>query len=76
MNEEWFGICAKGPTNSKGLYALYPRAAYFALQEVHQLNPFLKEMNLTIISEHFKKIRLKKHVLKAKEHNKSLLKDE
>ena len=76
MNEEWFGVCAKGPTNSKGLYTLYPRAAYFALQEVHQLNPFLKEMNLTIISEHFKKIRLKKHVLKAKEYNKSWLKDE
>ena len=76
MNEEWFGICAKGPTNSKGLYNLYPRAAYFALQEVHQLNPFLKEMNLNIISEHFKKIRLKKHVSKAKEYKMSLLKDE
>jgi hypothetical protein len=76
MNEEWFGICAKGPTNSKGLYNLYPRAAYFALQEVHQLNPFLKEMNLTIISEHFKKIRLKKHVLKAKEQMATLLKNE
>ena len=76
MNEEWFGICAKGPTNSKGLYNLYPRAAYFALQEVHQLNPFLKEMNLNIISEHFKKIRLKKHVSKAKEYKKSLLKGE
>jgi hypothetical protein len=76
MNEEWFGICAKGPTNSKGLYNLYPRAAYFALQEVHQLNPFLKEMNLNIISEHFKKIRFKKHVSKAQEYKKSLLKDE
>ena len=76
MNEEWFGICAKGPTNSKGLYALYPRGAYFALQEVHQINPFLKEMNLTIISEHFKKIRLKKHVLKAKKQMANLLKDE
>jgi len=76
MNEEWFGVCAKGPTNSKGLYALYPRAAYFALQEVHQLNPFLKEINLTIISEHFKKIRLKTHILKAKEQKESLLKDE
>ena len=20
MNEEWFGICAKGPTNERGLY--------------------------------------------------------
>jgi hypothetical protein len=76
MNEEWFGVCAKGPTNSKGLYTLYPRAAYFALQEVHQLNPFLKEMNLIIISEYFKKIRLKKHVLKAKEQMATLLKNE
>jgi hypothetical protein len=76
MNEEWFGVCAKGPTNSKGLYILYPRAAYFALQEVHQINPFLKERNLTIISEHFKKIRLKKHVLKAKEQMANLLKNE
>jgi hypothetical protein len=33
-------------------------------------------MNLNIISEHFKKIRLKKHVSKAKEYKKSLLKDE
>ncbi len=31
MNEEWFGICAKGPTNERGLYDLYPRAAYYAL---------------------------------------------
>ena len=76
MNEEWFGVCAKGQTNSKGLYTLYPRGAYFALQEVHQINPFLKEMNLTIISEHFKKIRLKKHVLKAKKQMANLLKDE
>jgi len=76
MNEEWFGVCAKGPTNSKGLYTLYPRGAYFSLQEVHQINPFLKEMNLTIISEHFKKIRLKKHVLKAKKQMANLLKDE
>ncbi|MFL3662277.1 MAG: hypothetical protein ACI6PN_11045 [Polaribacter sp.] len=75
MNEEWFGVCAKGPTNSKGLYTLYPRASYFALQEVHQLDPFLKEMNLTIISEHFKKIRLKKHVLKAKKQREISLKD-
>ncbi len=40
MNEEWFGICAKGPTNERGTYELYPRAAYYALKEVHQLNPY------------------------------------
>ncbi len=40
MNEEWFGICAKGVTNEKGLYPLYPRAAYYALKEVHRFNPY------------------------------------
>lgn len=40
MNEEWFGICAKGKTNENGIYDLYPRAAYYALKQVHQFNPF------------------------------------
>jgi len=40
MNEEWFGICAKGPTNDKGFYQLYPRAAYYVLKEIHKFNPF------------------------------------
>ncbi len=30
MNEEWFGICAKGPPDASGLYEVYPRAAYYA----------------------------------------------
>ena len=40
MNEEWFGICAKGPTNEKGLYDLYPRAAYYLLKEIHHTDPY------------------------------------
>lgn len=40
MNEEWFGICAKGKTNENGTYDLYPRAAYYALKQVHQFNPY------------------------------------
>ncbi|MEO1653565.1 MAG: glycosidase, partial [Bacteroidota bacterium] len=40
MNEEWFGICAKGPTNARGTYELYPRAAYYALQRVHTFDPY------------------------------------
>jgi hypothetical protein len=40
MNEEWFGICAKGQTNERGTYELYPRAAYYALQNVHRYNPY------------------------------------
>lgn len=40
MNEEWFGICAKGPTNPMGLYQLYPRTAYYTLKQVHKINPY------------------------------------
>lgn len=48
MNEEWFGICAKGPTNEKGTYQLYPRAAYYALKEVHAINPYSPEGPMVI----------------------------
>ena len=37
MNEEWFGICAKGTTNKNGVYKLYPRAAYYALKKLHNV---------------------------------------
>lgn len=40
MNEEWWGIMAKGPADSKGLFQLYPRAAYYALQRFYQLQPY------------------------------------
>ena len=40
MNEEWFGICAKGKTNEMGTYELYPRAAYYALKDIHRFNPY------------------------------------
>lgn len=40
MNEEWFGICAKGMPNDKGLYELYPRIAYKVLSKVHRINPY------------------------------------
>jgi hypothetical protein len=63
MNEEWFGICAKGKTNAKGLYELYPRAAYYALKEVHQLDPYNKSIN---IEQSFSKIELMDAVLKAR----------
>ncbi|MEI6888675.1 MAG: glycoside hydrolase family 2 TIM barrel-domain containing protein [Bacteroidales bacterium] len=52
MNEEWFGICAKGPTDEKGHYQLYPRLAYYALQKVHKkdttMTYILKNKNLEI----------------------------
>lgn len=54
MNEEWFGICAKGPTNEKGFYQLYPRSAYYVLKDIHKFNPFsgnASKANLTSLFE-------------------------
>lgn len=45
MNEEWFGICAKGNTNAKGVYELIPRAAYYKLKEIHKHQPYEKQGN-------------------------------
>lgn len=66
MNEEWFGICAKGATNSRGLYDLYPRAAYYALKDAHQLNPYDEGIDLDFIQNHFNNIELMDAVLKAR----------
>lgn len=66
MNEEWFGICAKGPTNAKGLYTLYPRAAYYALKEAHQLNPYQLGTTAQTVQNHFDNIQLVDAVLKAR----------
>ncbi len=66
MNEEWFGICAKGQTNANGLYTLYPRAAYYALQEVHSLNPYADGVTLSQIADHFSNIQLADAAMKAR----------
>lgn len=66
MNEEWFGICSKGPTNERGLYHLYPRAAYYALKEVHTLNPYRSGTTLESINTHFDNIHLEDAVIKAR----------
>lgn len=66
MNEEWFGICAKGFTNERGLYTLYPRAAYYALKEAHIINPYLDGVDLKFIDNHFNNISLIDAVLRAR----------
>lgn len=66
MNEEWFGICAKGPTNERGLYQLYPRAAYYALKDVHLLNPFNEGTTPASIESHFASIQPMDAVIKAR----------
>ncbi|MDX1699681.1 MAG: glycoside hydrolase family 2 TIM barrel-domain containing protein, partial [Melioribacteraceae bacterium] len=76
MNEEWFGICAKGPTGARGLYQLYPRAAYFALKEAHQLDPYADGVNLMAVENHFARINLQDAVLKARGNKASLIGEE
>lgn len=66
MNEEWFGICAKGPTNEKGHYQLYPRAAYYVLKDIHKLNPFKDGVSNQVISSHFNETNLMDAALRAR----------
>lgn len=66
MNEEWFGICAKGPTNEKGLYELYPRSAYYVLKEAHQLNPYAPNQSLANVTSHFDNIQVMDATLRAR----------
>ncbi len=72
MNEEWFGVCAKGPTSPRGLYDLYPRAAYYALQEAHRLDPYSPGTTLESIGMYFSDIQLMDAVLKARGDNAAL----
>lgn len=66
MNEEWFGICAKGPTNERGLYQLFPRAAYYSLKQAHELNPYASGVSLQDVQAYFDNIAIMDGVLKAR----------
>ncbi|MCG1037772.1 glycoside hydrolase family 2 TIM barrel-domain containing protein [Polaribacter sargassicola] len=70
MNEEWFGICAKGATDAQGFYTLQPRAAYYVLKEAHQLNPYQKEMSSHLINQHFDKIKIEEAISKVTSNQK------
>ena len=66
MNEEWFGICAKGPPDQRGLYQLYPRAAYYALQKAYTIDLYNPATDATAIQNHFKKIEPMTYLLAAR----------
>lgn len=68
MNEEWFGVCAKGKTSFNGTYPLYPRAAYYILQEVNKLNPYHKDLTPEKLNDAFSKIKISEAIEKAKLH--------
>lgn len=66
MNEEWFGIAAKGRMNASGLYELYPRAAYYVLKEIHQFNPYAEGLSLDELERYFATINLTDAALRAR----------
>ena len=66
MNEEWFGICAKGATNEKGSYQLYPRAAYYVLKNIHQTNPYAVGTTLASIESNFDNAQIMDATLRAR----------
>lgn len=66
MNEEWFGICAKGMPDERGIYELYPRAAYYALKDVHKINPYEKGNTAAAISSNIGKVDVTSSMLRAR----------
>ena len=72
MNEEWFGICAKGPTDERGFYQLYPRAAYYALKDANKINPYDDKVDVKLIEDHFNKLIPTEYLLKARGDNAAL----
>ena len=66
MNEEWFGITAKGPTNPLGYYELFPRAAYYVLQEAHRYDVYDEKASLNDLDQFFDGISIEEAALKAR----------
>lgn len=66
MNEEWWGVVAKGPTDARGHFQLYPRAAYYALQQVNRLDPYGPGTDLAAIQAHFAAIQPEEMALRAR----------
>ena len=66
MNEEWFGIMAKGPTDAAGHFELFPRAAYYVLKRAHQLDVYAPGTTLESVTQYFEDINIMDAVLQAR----------
>jgi hypothetical protein len=75
MNEEWWGVCAKGPADSRGLFELFPRAAFYALQRVYTLDPYAAGTDLAAIQAHFAAIEPMAVALEARGDRANLMTD-
>ncbi len=76
MNEEWWGITAKGPPDHNGLFNVYPRAAYYALRRAFKLDPYGPGTDLEAIREHFGAITPAAAALEARSDRAALLSEE
>ena len=76
MNEEWWGICAKGVADGRGLYDLYPRAAYYALQKAWRLDPYAAGTDLATIRAHFASVDAASSEVSARGNHAALLASE
>ncbi len=66
MNEEWWGITAKGRPDQRKMYDVYPRAAYYALQRAFRLDPYAPPTDLAAIKTHFASIQPATAALEAR----------
>ncbi|MFV1884286.1 MAG: glycosidase [Balneola sp.] len=66
MNEEWFGITAKGPTDVNGFYQLFPRASYYVLQQAHQYDVYSQSASLSDLNAYFENISIQGAALRAR----------
>lgn len=62
MNEEWWGITAKGRPDKDGRYKVIPRPAFYALQQAYTLDPFMEGLTREAIGEHFDRIQPENYV--------------
>lgn len=72
MNEEWWGICAKGFSDARGIYDVYPRAAFYALRDAFRLDPYAPATDRDVIRRHFAGIVPMAAVLEARGDKASL----
>lgn len=58
MNEEWWGIAAKGPSDGRGFIPVTPRTSYYVLQRAFRLDPYAEATTVDVIRRAFGEIRL------------------
>jgi hypothetical protein len=66
MNEEWWGICAKGPPDSRDQFELHPRAAWHVLKLAFALDAYAPGTDRAAIAAHFDAIDPTAAVLAAR----------